>query len=76
MHKNLPVILIVCGILLMLGAFLMAAPNAIPYQDATAEQLATQSSRAAMYRIIFSIGLLDFVAGACLMWVRSRKKVP
>ncbi len=74
MYKKLPVILIVCGIVLMLGAFLFGAPNAIPYQDPTAEQLARQASRSAMFRFMFLIGVLDFVAGACLLWVRLRKK--
>jgi hypothetical protein len=74
MYKHLPVILIACGILLMLGAFFFGASNALPFQDATPEQLSMQNSRSAVYRLMFSIGLLDVVAGACLLWVRKRKK--
>ncbi|MEM7259163.1 MAG: hypothetical protein AAF404_17435 [Pseudomonadota bacterium] len=74
MHKNLPLILIVCGVLLILIAFFFGASNTLPYQDPTAEQLALQSSRALMFRVMFFIGVMDCVAGFCLLWVRATKK--
>lgn len=74
MHKHLPAILIVCGVLLMIGVFLFGASNALPYQDPTAEQLAQQSSKSAMLKLVFFIGVLDVVAGFCLLWVRANKK--
>lgn len=74
MHKRLPVILIVCGLLLTAIAFLFGAPNAIPYPDPTAEQLARQASTAAMFRLMFFVGVMDVVAGVCLLWVRARKR--
>ena len=74
MHKHLPVLLIVCGAILIVGSFLFGASNALPYQDPTAEQLAAQSSKATMLKLTFFIGVLDMVAGFCLMWVRANKK--
>lgn len=74
MHKHLPLILIVCGVLLILGSFLLDTSSALSHVDPTAEQLALQSSRANMLKAMFFIGVMDCMAGVCLLWVRASKK--
>ncbi len=74
MYKHLPVILIVCGAVLIAGSFLFGASNALPYPDPTAEQLALQASKANMFKLAFFIGVMDVVSGLCLLWVRANKK--
>lgn len=74
MHKNLPLILIVCGMALIAGSIILGASNAVTIVDGSTGQTAGQSSRSAMLNLIFYIGVIDVVAGICLYWVRAGLK--
>ncbi len=74
LRKIAPVALLVIGPLVMLGAFLLYASNAIPYQDATPEMLSHQASEAKRWAIVFMLGSATAASGAMWSWRRWRAK--
>ncbi len=76
-NRFLSVVLVILGLVVMAVAFIFFASNGMPYQDATAKQLAYQASEAKKYMIIFIIGFLVSVVGTyfIVMQVRTRKKI-
>ncbi len=74
MRKFAPLALLTVGLLVMLGAFLCLAGNALPYQDPTAELLAHQASEARKWNILFLVGLVATATGAIWLLVRRRAK--
>ncbi len=73
-RKYAPWSLLVLGLLVMLGAFLCGAGNALPYQDPTAELLAYQAAKAAKINAVFILGFLVAVASGVWLWKRLRSK--
>ena len=73
-RKYAPWSLLVLGLLVMLGAFLYGAGNALPYQDPTAELLAYQAAKAAKINAVFILGFLVAVASGAWLWKRVRSK--
>lgn len=67
-----PTALLILGILVMLGAFLYYATNALPYQDPTAELLAYQAAQARKCMLIASGGFLAALCSAVLIRHRLR----
>jgi hypothetical protein len=74
LRKIAPFALLIFGMLVMLGAFLYAAGNALPYQDPTAEMLAHQATEARKWSAIFVIGLLATASAGVWLWLRSRAR--
>jgi hypothetical protein len=72
--KFAPVGLFMLGLLVMLGAFLYGAANALPYPDPTAEMLAYQAARADKANAILMIGFFATAAGGTWIWIRSRSR--
>lgn len=61
------------GLLVMATAFLFYASNGIPFQDATAEQLAHQASQSKKYIVIMLLGLLASVFAIYSVVKQKRK---
>lgn len=62
------------GLLAMGAGFLLYASNAIPYQDATPEMLASQASSANRWLALSASGALVTVGGALLWFKRTGSK--
>jgi hypothetical protein len=67
-----PSAVLILGLLVMLGAFLYSAANALPYQDPTAEMLAHQAAEGRKWMTIALFGLLATLCGIAWIWLRMR----
>ena len=74
MRKFAPLALLTVGLLVMLGAFLCLAGNALPYQDPTAELLAHQASEARKWNVLFLVGLVATATGGTWLVARRRAR--
>jgi hypothetical protein len=74
MRKRVPLALLILGGVAMVGGFLYAAAEALPYQDPTAEMLARQAARVTMCNLISASGLLAAATGGVWLWLGSRTK--